>query len=84
MLKVNNISTYYGNIQALKGVSLEVQEGEIVTLIGANGAGKTTTLMSLCGIVPPRSAFGNGSYITACLIQLPAFQLRVTRRRFPV
>jgi branched-chain amino acid transport system ATP-binding protein len=55
MLKVNNISTYYGNIQALKGVSLEVQEGEIVTLIGANGAGKTTTLMSLCGIVPPRS-----------------------------
>ncbi len=55
MLKVNNISTYYGNIQALKGVSLEVEEGEIVTLIGANGAGKTTTLMSLCGIVPPRS-----------------------------
>jgi len=55
MLKVNNIRTYYGNIQALKGVSLEVEEGEIVTLIGANGAGKTTTLMTLCGIVPPRS-----------------------------
>ncbi len=55
MLKVHNINTYYGNIQALKGVSLEVEEGEIVTLIGANGAGKTTTLMSLCGIVPPRS-----------------------------
>ncbi|HKI50954.1 MAG TPA: ABC transporter ATP-binding protein [Geothermobacteraceae bacterium] len=55
MLKVNNICTYYGNIQALKGVSLAVEEGEIVTLIGANGAGKTTTLMSLCGIVPPRS-----------------------------
>jgi branched-chain amino acid transport system ATP-binding protein len=55
MLKVNGINTYYGNIQALKGVSLEVEEGEIVTLIGANGAGKTTTLMSLCGIVPPRS-----------------------------
>jgi branched-chain amino acid transport system ATP-binding protein len=55
MLKVNNISTYYGNIQALKGVSLEVEEGEIVTLIGANGAGKTTTLMSLCGVTPPRS-----------------------------
>jgi len=55
MLKVNNINTFYGNIQALKGVSLEVHEGEIVTLIGANGAGKTTTLMSLSGVVPPRS-----------------------------
>ncbi|MBE0501747.1 MAG: ABC transporter ATP-binding protein [Desulfuromonadales bacterium] len=55
MLKVQNISTCYGNIQALKKVSLEIEEGEIVTLIGANGAGKTTTLMSLCGVVPPRS-----------------------------
>lgn len=55
MLKVHDINTFYGNIQALKGVSLEVHEGEIVTLIGANGAGKTTTLMSLSGIVPPRS-----------------------------
>ncbi len=55
MLKINNIQTYYGNIQALKDVSIEVQEGEIVALIGANGAGKTTTLMSICGITPPRS-----------------------------
>jgi branched-chain amino acid transport system ATP-binding protein len=55
MLKLDNIKTYYGNIQALKGVSLEISEGEIVTLIGANGAGKTTTLMSICGLVPPRS-----------------------------
>jgi len=55
MLKVENINTFYGNIQALKAVSFEINEGEIVTLIGANGAGKTTTLMSLCGIVPPRS-----------------------------
>jgi branched-chain amino acid transport system ATP-binding protein len=55
MLKVNAIDAHYGNIQALKGVSLEVEEGEIVTLIGANGAGKTTTLMALCGVVPPRS-----------------------------
>ncbi len=55
MLKVQNISTFYGNIQALKGVSIEINEGEIVTLIGANGAGKTTTLMSICGITPPRS-----------------------------
>ncbi len=55
MLKIDNIQTYYGNIQALKDVSLEVKEGEIVALIGANGAGKTTTLMTICGITPPRS-----------------------------
>lgn len=55
MLKLNAINTYYGNIQALKGVTLEIDQGEIVTLIGANGAGKTTTLMSICGLVPPRS-----------------------------
>ena len=55
MLSLNDIHTYYGNIQALKGVSLEVKEGEIITLIGANGAGKTTTLMSISGIVPPRT-----------------------------
>lgn len=54
MLKLESVHTYYGNIQALKGISLEIQEGEIVTLIGANGAGKSTTLMSICGIVPPR------------------------------
>ena len=55
MLKLKNIMTYYGNIQALKGVSINVSEGEIITLIGANGAGKTTTLMSISGVVPPRS-----------------------------
>jgi branched-chain amino acid transport system ATP-binding protein len=55
MLKLDNISAYYGNIQALKGISIDVSEGEIITLIGANGAGKSTTLMSICGIVPPRS-----------------------------
>jgi branched-chain amino acid transport system ATP-binding protein len=54
MLKITDIKTFYGNIQALKGVSIEVSEGEIITLIGANGAGKTTTLMSISGIVPPR------------------------------
>ena len=54
MLRIQNIQTYYGNIQALKDVSIEVKEGEIVALIGANGAGKTTTLMSICGITPPR------------------------------
>ena len=55
MLDVKNIKTYYGNIQALKGVSLNINEGEIITLIGANGAGKTTTLMTISGIVPARS-----------------------------
>jgi len=54
MLKVDNIHTYYGNIQALKGISLTVEEGEIVTLIGANGAGKTTTLRTICGLLKPR------------------------------
>jgi len=54
MLEVRNVQTYYGNIQALKNVSLTINEGEIVTLIGANGAGKSTTLMSICGVVPPR------------------------------
>ncbi|MBR9987295.1 MAG: ABC transporter ATP-binding protein [Desulfosarcina sp.] len=55
MLSLVDINSYYGNIRALKGVSLEVKEGEIITLIGANGAGKTTTLMSISGIVPPRT-----------------------------
>ncbi len=54
MLAVNNIHTYYGNIHALKGISLEVEKGEIVTLIGANGAGKTTTLKTICGLLKPR------------------------------
>jgi branched-chain amino acid transport system ATP-binding protein len=55
MLELKDVQTYYGNIQALKGISLEINRGEIITLIGANGAGKSTTLMSICGIVPPRS-----------------------------
>jgi branched-chain amino acid transport system ATP-binding protein len=54
MLEVNDIHTYYGNIHALKGISLTVEKGEIVTLIGSNGAGKTTTLRSICGIQKPR------------------------------
>jgi branched-chain amino acid transport system ATP-binding protein len=55
LLEVREIETYYGNIQALKGISLEVEEGEIVTLIGSNGAGKSTTLRSISGLTPPRS-----------------------------
>ena len=53
-LEVDDIKTYYGNIQALKGISLEVNEGECVTLIGSNGAGKSTTLRSISGLTPPR------------------------------
>ncbi len=55
MLEVDDIHAYYGNIHALKGISLVVEEGEIVTLIGANGAGKTTTLRAISGLLPPRS-----------------------------
>jgi len=55
MLKIKKIQTFYGNIQALKDISIDVKEGEIITLIGANGAGKSTTLMSLSGVVPVRS-----------------------------
>ncbi|PIE33127.1 ABC transporter ATP-binding protein [candidate division KSB3 bacterium] len=53
-LDVKNIHTFYGNIEALKGVSLSVEEGEIVTLIGSNGAGKSTTLNTICGILSPQ------------------------------
>jgi branched-chain amino acid transport system ATP-binding protein len=54
-LEVEDIETFYGNIRALKGISLEVNEGECVTLIGSNGAGKSTTLRSISGLTPPRS-----------------------------
>lgn len=54
MLEIRDLETYYGNIQALKGITLRIEAGEIVCLIGANGAGKTTTLMSISGINRPR------------------------------
>jgi branched-chain amino acid transport system ATP-binding protein len=54
MLKVNNVHTYYGNIHALKGISIDIEKGEIVTLIGGNGAGKTTTLKTISGLLTPR------------------------------
>lgn len=54
ILEVNDIHTYYGNIHALKGISITVEQGEIVTLIGANGAGKTTTLRTISGLLKPR------------------------------
>jgi branched-chain amino acid transport system ATP-binding protein len=55
LLEVKELHTFYGNIEALKGVSLEVEEGEVVTLIGSNGAGKSTTLRSISGLTPPRA-----------------------------
>ena len=61
MLKFDKVSTFYGKIQALHDVSMEVQQGEIVTLIGANGAGKSTLLMTLCG--SPRAASGSITYM---------------------
>ncbi|MCK5582046.1 MAG: ABC transporter ATP-binding protein [Candidatus Omnitrophica bacterium] len=54
LLEVNDVHTYYGKIHALKGISITVEEGEIVTLIGVNGAGKTTTLRTISGILKPR------------------------------
>lgn len=57
LLQVNNVETFYGKIQALRGVTMEVNPGEIVTLIGANGAGKSTLMMTICG--DPRAAIGD-------------------------
>lgn len=59
MLELKNVDAYYGNIQALRDISLHIDDGEIVTLIGANGAGKSTTLMTICGINQAR----NGSIL---------------------
>lgn len=67
LLEVNEIHTYYGNIHALKGVSFEVDSGEIIALIGANGAGKTTTLRTISGLMDPRegSVLYDGEDISA-------------------
>ncbi|MET1013212.1 MAG: ABC transporter ATP-binding protein [Paenisporosarcina sp.] len=70
MLKVEQLDVYYGNIQALKGISLEVNEGEIVTLIGANGAGKSTLLKTLSGLIKPKA--GLISYMDASIAGKPA------------
>lgn len=73
MLNVNEIDVYYGNIQALKGVSLHVEQGEIVTLIGANGAGKTTLLNTLSGLLRPRK--GEITYLSNSIIRRQAQQI---------
>jgi len=67
LLKIDQIHTYYGNIHALKGISLTVHEGEIVTLIGSNGAGKTTTINTISGILKPKQGtiFFKGEQISS-------------------
>ena len=70
MLNVKDIDVYYGNIHALKGLSLEVNEGEIVTLIGANGAGKSTLLKTLSGLLKPKS--GTIHYLNSSIVGKPA------------
>ena len=61
LLKVENLETYYGNVAALRGISFEVTEGQIVTLLGSNGAGKSTTLKSISGLIPT-----NAGKVTFC------------------
>ena len=73
MLELNNVHAFYGNIHALKGISIEVNEGEIVTLIGANGAGKSTTLKTISGLLKPRT--GNITFEGEDLTQFPAHEI---------
>jgi branched-chain amino acid transport system ATP-binding protein len=73
LLEIENLHSYYGHVHALKGISLEVEEGEIVTLIGANGAGKTTTLRTVSGLLPPRE--GQVIFDGQVLNGVPAHQI---------
>ena len=73
MLKVNDINVYYGAIHAIKGVSFQVNDGEVVTLIGANGAGKSTTLNTVCGLLHSRT--GSVEFLGQDLAGIPAHKL---------
>lgn len=73
MLKIDNINVYYGAIHAIKGISLEVREGEIVTLIGANGAGKSTTLRTISGLLKPKA--GKISFLGKDIAGKPAHEI---------
>ena len=73
MLKISGVHTFYGHIEALKGVDLEVKQGEIVTLIGANGAGKSTLLMTICGT--PRARAGRIIFEGRDIAQMPTFEI---------
>jgi branched-chain amino acid transport system ATP-binding protein len=89
MLEIQDLHTYYGNIQALKGVSLRVDQGEVVTLIGSNGAGKTTTLRTIQGLLRPRQGnilFEGGSLeslSTQAIVRLGISQSPEGRLIFP-
>ena len=73
LLHIENLHTYYGSVQALKGINLEVEEGEIVTLIGANGAGKSTTLRTISGLIRPRD--GQITFGDQDITRLPAHRI---------
>ena len=73
MLKIEDLNVYYGSIHAVKGISFEVEEGEIVTLIGANGAGKSTTLNTVAGLLKPRS--GSIEFEGESLVGVPAHKM---------
>jgi branched-chain amino acid transport system ATP-binding protein len=73
LLKISGVHTYYGAIEALKGVDMDVSAGEIVTLIGANGAGKSTLLMTICG--NPQARFGNVWFDGQNITRLPTFEI---------
>ena len=73
LLKVEDIHVYYGSIHAIKGITFEVNEGEIVTLIGANGAGKSTTLNTVSGLLKPRS--GSIEFEGQSLLGIPAHKM---------
>ena len=73
MLRVDNLNVYYGMIHAIKDISLEVNKGEIVSLVGANGAGKTTTLHAISGLLKPRS--GSATYLQHNLLTTPAHKI---------
>ena len=90
LLELDNIKTYYGNIRALKGISIEVNEGEIVCLIGGNGAGKSTTLMTISGVLTPEEGdvFYQGQSIVSLrpdnIVQMGICQVPEGRMIFPV
>jgi branched-chain amino acid transport system ATP-binding protein len=73
MLSIAGVHTFYGNIEALRGVDVEIHEGEIVTLIGANGAGKSTLLMTICG--DPRARFGSINFRGRDITALPTYEI---------
>ena len=77
MLEVKDLHVYYGVIQALKGISFEVNQGEVIALIGANGAGKTTTLQTLTGLLSAKEDFCAGSgYLQVVRLALSSWSMR--------